>query len=156
MTVGDANILLSAHVKRSAACALMATALVMGGCVSVVRYTPMIPSETSARAAVEANLALSMDRWAGIQTHLVYDAEGRGVDGEKRRRNAPFEMCARDGRRIDGYEPRISQETICVKEGEGIEKCYRYDELQSIGHPRDGTAIGYYSVPIWMKCRPAT
>lgn len=121
----------------------------------MVRYAPMTPSETSARAAVQANLDLSMNGWASIPTRLIFDANGKVIDVENSRRDAPFQMCARDGRRIDGYEPRISPDAICVKEREGVETCYRYDELQSIGSPRDSNAIGYYPVPIWMKCRPA-
>lgn len=35
-----------------------------------------------------------------------------------------------------------------VTDASGAEVSHRYEDLQSIGRPRDGTAIGYYSVPI--------
>ena len=134
---------------------LAGVAVALGGCVPVVRYSPLTPSAVSAHAAVEAGANLSLDRWAGIYTQIVTDDQGRPAYGPRSRRLPPFQMCARDGRRIDGHSPRIAEDAICVTEAQGVETCYRHEDLQSIGRPRDGTAIGYYSVPIMMKCRPA-
>lgn len=133
---------------------LAGVAVAQGGCVPVVRYSPLAPSAVSAQAAVEAGANLSLDHWAGIYTQIVTDDQGRPAYGPRSRRLPPFQMCARDGRRIDGHSPRVTEEALCLTEAGG-EVCHRYDDLQSIGQPRDGTAIGYYSVPISMKCRPA-
>ncbi len=135
---------------------LTVAALALGGCVPVVRYSPLTPSAASAHAAVEAGDALSLDRWAGIYTQIVTDEQGRPVLGPRSRRLPPFQMCTRNGERIDGGAPRITEDAVCLTDASGAEVCHRYEDLQSIGRPRDGTAIGYYSVPIWMKCRPAT
>lgn len=130
--------------------------LLLGGCVPVVRYAPMVPSAVSAHAAVEAGANLSLDRWAGIHTQIVTDDQGRSTYGPRSRREPPLQMCTKAGERIDGHSPRITEDAICIDEGRGVETCYRYEDLQSIGRPRDGTAIGYYSVPLLLKCRPTT
>lgn len=130
---------------------LLAGLLLLGACVETVKFSPVAPSRASAEAAMTAERAL---------TH----PQSVAMRGDHASMNDRLSFCTATGL-VEARAVRVTDDGVCGLEmsptwpghpagdrPEPVERCWRYDEMTTIGRPRDGTTVGYYAVRGYLSC----
>lgn len=133
---------------RIALVLMVAAGLSLASCVPTVTYRPSPASYESAQRALAAERALNHPQTVAIR--------------ERDPDFAPITFCSADGSRVDISAPRVTADGICgrairllpgaVSQTADPERCWSFDEIRTIGQPRDATTIGYYAVRGYLRC----
>ena len=123
-------------------------ALSISACVPSVSYTSSPPDSVSAHRALVAERSL---------TH--------GQARHSRQRDPDFtelSFCSSEGTRVVIQSVRITDAGVCGREvglsetapsaEQRPEQCWDFEDISTIGQPRDTTVVGYYPVRGYLRC----
>lgn len=122
-------------------------ALAVSACVPSVSYTSSSPNSVSAHRALAAERSLTHGQ-ARISRQLNPDF-------------SELSFCSVDGARVVIQSVRITDAGVCGREilsetaqsaEQRSERCWEFEEISTIGQPRDTAVVGYYPVRGYLRC----